>query len=113
MAEALLTCTNPEDRDAKKALEYAQKAVIVASGWQEDSVYVTNARADTYHILAAAYAQTGDFGRAITIEQKVLDMYKAIRGQDRNQIYKELLDTYKNNRTYYEWTTKKEISESR
>lgn len=110
MAEALLTCTNPEDRDGQKALEYAQRAIVVASAWQDESVYVENARADRYHILAGAYAQVGEFDKAIAMEQKALDMYKAINGQDRNLVYKELLETYKNKRTYYDWKTEKEKS---
>ena len=113
IAEALLTCTIPEDRDGQKAVEYAQRAVVDASGWPEDSVYAGNARAERYHILAAAYAQTGDFDKAIAMEQKALKMYRAIRGQDQNLVFQELLETYKNKRTYYEWKMAKESSRLR
>ena len=60
-----VTMDPPELQDARKALPYAEKAVEMTGG--KDTSHL--------HVLALAYAGTGDFDRAIVTEQKAVTLF--------------------------------------
>jgi tetratricopeptide (TPR) repeat protein len=64
LAWLLATCSHARHRDAERAVEMASKAVDLSP-----KAYVR----DT---LAAAYAEAGEFDRAIEIQKEVIEMLK-------------------------------------
>lgn len=78
------TCPKNEYRDGKKAVEYAEKAVSISKSWQ----YL-----DT---LAAAYAEIGNFEKAVQIEQEAISSSPE---KDQEMLTK-CLEAYKSGKTY-------------
>jgi tetratricopeptide (TPR) repeat protein len=66
-AEILATCPDGRFRNGKEAIASATRACELTS-WE---------RADAVATLAAAYAEAGDFARAVDYEQKAQDRYAA------------------------------------
>jgi tetratricopeptide (TPR) repeat protein len=66
LAWLLATDTNAAQRNGPRAVELARRAVEVSGG--ENPFYL--------HKLAAAYAETGDFARAIEVAEKAMQLAK-------------------------------------
>jgi tetratricopeptide (TPR) repeat protein len=77
LAWLMAVCPDPRFRNGRKALEYAQKACALG-GWQDASCVDT---------LAAAYAETGDFRKAVKWEKEAI---KNIPPEDLAECRKEL-----------------------
>lgn len=90
----LATCKDLRYRDAEKALEYAQKAVAI------------NRSASYLDTLAAAYAENGNFEKAVELETETynmaLDKNSGISLEHLNS-FKELIEVYRSRRTYAQW----------
>ena len=86
MAELLAICPNAAHRNGQKAVEYATKA-CERTNWKV---------ADCLDTLAAAYAETGDFTKAVEWQTK------AISGavQKDTAEFQERLDIYKSGKPY-------------
>ena len=83
------TCPESEIRNGKEAVELALKACEL-SQWNDWGIIDT---------LAAAYAEQGDFGRAIKYQKQVLEIGKS--SSDYGKI-KEHLALYENHKPYRE-----------
>ena len=88
LAWLLAVCPDSRFRNGKKALEYAQKACALG-GWQYPTCVDT---------LAAAYAEAGDFRKAVKWEKKAIknipaehlaDCREALRGYEHGLPYRE------------------------
>lgn len=66
IAWLLATCPKSEFRDGKKSVDFAKKAFEITDG--KDSA--------TIDTLAAAYAEIGDFGKAVQYQKQYLAMPK-------------------------------------
>lgn len=73
VAWVLATIPDEAVRDGKRAVEVANKALKLAD---------KNPTPPLYGTLAAAYAETGDFDRAVANQQKVLDMLNSTHPTD-------------------------------
>jgi tetratricopeptide (TPR) repeat protein len=83
------TCPESEIRNGKEAVELALKACEL-SQWKDWGIIDT---------LAAAYAEQGDFGRAIKYQKHVLEIGKSSNDYDK---IKEHLALYENHKPYRE-----------
>jgi tetratricopeptide (TPR) repeat protein len=83
------TCPEAEIRDAKEAVELALKACELTD-WKDWGIIDT---------LAAAYAEQGDFDRAIKYQKQVLQMGRSSNEYDK---VKEHLALYEQHRPYHE-----------
>lgn len=101
VAWLLATCKEPQYRDGNKAVQYAEKAVALG----KKVCYIDdNTRAGYLNTLAAAYAETGDFDKAVMTEMKAYDKYKPENKDDSEKdTFKELIESYKNKKTYVQW----------
>ena len=90
LAWQLATCPDPTMRDGKKAVDYAQKA-CEASQWKE---------ANDVDTLAAAYAESGDFDKAVKYEE----WYLALPGAEAKDLpdAKARLELYQAHKAYHE-----------
>ncbi len=88
-ARFLATCPEARYRDGKRALELAKKAIELA-GKDADWEYSA--------ALAAAYAEVGDFDRAVAEQEKVL-ADKSLDKEDRAKMEKRLA-LYKDKKPY-------------
>jgi tetratricopeptide (TPR) repeat protein len=86
LAWLLATCPKAEFRNGTKAVEQATKACEL-SEWKNMSIIDT---------LAAAYAESGDFDKAVKWESKVLDAYPS------NDSIKTRLALYQKHQPYHE-----------
>ena len=86
LAWLLATCVDEKYRDGKQAVEYSTKACEL-SNW-------TNA--DCLLILAAAYAETGNFAEAVKWQQKALEISPASAKEMRTS----RLELYKSGKPY-------------
>ena len=77
------TCPDPKFRDDKKAVESATSACEL-SEWKN---------AGHIDTLAAAYAETGDFGKAVEWQEKATKLYTDAedkkKGEERLKLYKD------------------------
>ena len=64
LAWLLATCPNPDLRDGQRAMQLAQRACELTE-WKEHNLLDT---------LAAAYAQLGEFDRAIDYQTKAIEL---------------------------------------
>ncbi len=85
----LATCPDDAQRDGKKAVEYARKACDL-TGWRNKNFVDT---------LAAAYAESGDFDRAITYQQQALIVPGDYPDQ---QVMMNALQLYRDRKPYRE-----------
>ncbi len=79
LADLLATCPDAEFRDGKRAVELAKKAIELASvtvDWSDVST------------LAAAYAEAGDFERAVAEQRKAIEKLKAEKKPDADTLKK-------------------------
>jgi len=86
----LATSSDPKTRQTKQALDLARQACDLS----------LNPSAEMLDILAVAYAESGDFGQAVQIEQKALD--KAL-SEGKNELVSEIkkrLELFKANQPY-------------
>jgi len=96
----LATCTDSKCRDGKKAVQYAEKAVLLSGDIKRN----VNTKAAIYNTLAASYAEAGDFNQAVLMESKALDLYKPANAGDKTKDrYKKLIEAYRNKQTYIQW----------
>ncbi len=97
------TCRDPKYRDGKKAVQYAEKAVLLSEHIKRN----VNTKAAIYNTLAASYAEVGDFNQAVLMESKALDLYRPANAGDKtNDRHKKLIEAYKNKETYIQWEDK-------
>ena len=85
LAWILATSKNPEIRDGSKAITWANQA-IDNSNRQEASYFGT---------LAAAYAESGQFSKAIEVQKKAISL---IKSNENVESYKSALQSYKEKR---------------
>ena len=97
LARFYATCPMPEYRNGPKALEYAERACQL-SGWRW---------ASAISVLAAAYAEAGDFDKAVEWQEKATEMVPIERKPD----YRARLDLYKSHRPFRE--TPQNVSRTR
>ena len=88
IARFYATCPDDEYRDGKKAVQYAQQACDL-SGWHS---------ASSISVLAAAYAEQGDFDKAVEWQEKATEMVPVKRRSD----YRARLALYKAHKPYRE-----------
>ena len=83
------TASNKNFRNGEKAVKYAEKARSIKEvGWILDT-------------LAAAYAQNGEFSKAVETEKKAIELAKETdSSQDRIDTYTKCLKLYKQNKLY-------------
>ncbi len=61
------------------------------------------------HFLAAAYAEKGDFAKAVELETQVYEKYSKYKPgysehlKTDNEMFRQLIDTYKAGKTYAYW----------
>lgn len=89
LAWHLSICPDPNVRNGKKAIDLAKKSVSLTN--DNDPQNLSN-RLDT---LAAAYAETGDFNKAIEIQKRVIKINPS------HSEFNERLLLYKNNKAYH------------
>jgi tetratricopeptide (TPR) repeat protein len=96
----LATYKDAKYRDGKKAVRYGEKAVSIAEKNNDDDLM----KCMCYGTLAAAYAESGDFGRAVEMESKAYKLNKPVLGSDKmRETSRALLEAYKNKKTYLQW----------
>lgn len=88
LALILSTCSDDDVRDGPRAVELATKACELSEWKNRECV----------EILAAAYAQAGQFDRAIEFQEKVI----ALVGDAPTESYRKRLDLYRANTPYVE-----------
>lgn len=88
MAWFYSTCPNPDYRDAEKAVAFAEKSVSMTKNWHN---------VDT---LAAAYAEAGDFDKAIELEEEAIRM---CTDKDKKTDLTECWHAYRSRKTYGQW----------
>ncbi|HWH77887.1 MAG TPA: hypothetical protein VNT76_10970, partial [Candidatus Binatus sp.] len=81
LAWALVTCPYDQLRDGALALQYAEKAVTLSHRREPNML-------DT---LAAAYAETGDFEKAVTTQKEAIALLKE---EVQRNSYRERLKLY-------------------
>jgi lipoprotein NlpI len=81
------TCTDAKFRDGQSAVKSATKACEL-SGWRQ---------ADPIGTLAAAYAEAGDFAKAVPLQEKANRLYA---GSEDKRKGEERLGLFKENRPY-------------
>jgi len=86
----LATCPDSGYRDGQKALESAQKAMGLNPG------------ACNLDILAAAYAETGQFEEAIATQKKAIALLKESDIGEELTVYKQRLRTYETHKPWRE-----------
>ena len=89
LAWLLATCMLSEVRDGRQAVEVAEKAVA-ATKRQDDTFLAT---------LAAAYAEAGDFRKAVSAQKEAL---ARVRDADTRRDYQSRLELYESNQPYRE-----------
>jgi tetratricopeptide (TPR) repeat protein len=98
----LSTSKDPKFRNGKKAVEYGEKALSLCDAISDD-----NTKAALYDTLGAAYAESGDFGKAVSMELSAYNLVESIGGKNKaRDIYKELIEVYRNEQTYVQWEVK-------
>lgn len=97
----LATCNDPRFRDVEKALICSTKAVEFAK--KAGNLHLTASYLDT---LAAAYAENGNFEKAVEVETETynmaLDKNSGVSLESLNS-FKELIEVYRSRRTYAQW----------
>ncbi|OPX98040.1 MAG: lipoprotein NlpI [Syntrophorhabdus sp. PtaB.Bin006] len=102
MAWVLATCTEQKQRDGRKALQYAQKAIMMAEKNKDVNL------AEYYDTLAAAYAETGEFEKAAQMESRAYDLFRPLYEKPKDKAdMKERIGAYKNRETFVQWKSKK------
>jgi tetratricopeptide (TPR) repeat protein len=86
----LATCPDAKFRDGKKALALAKKATDMALRGQRDGAYLS--------VLAAAYAEVGDFAEAVVYQQRALEDISL--HPDERASYQLRLPLYQNKKTF-------------
>lgn len=87
----LATCPEAQYRDGNKALALSLQLL---KDNQNDPTHLDN--------LAAAYAEVGDFGAAISTQQKAIEALKATPELTKNDEFKQRLQSYEQKRAYRE-----------
>jgi tetratricopeptide (TPR) repeat protein len=102
IAWVLATCKDKKYRDGKKAVQYGEKALKLS-----ENINDNNRKAEIYDTLAAAYAESGNFDKAVLLEIKAYESYKPANTDDKSKNdFKNLIETYKNHQTYSQWASK-------
>ena len=89
------TCKDQKYRDGRKAVEFGKEAVSMNKD-----------KAAYYDTLAAAYAESGDFDKAVRMEKKAVEINKAGKyGMSKisTAIFEQLVEAYQNKKTYVGW----------
>jgi len=89
IAWLLATYPDPEVRDGRSAVTYAEKAVAATS----------RANASYLDTLAAAYAEAGDFAKAVTVQKEAMAL---LRTEKEIQDYASRLKLYESGSPYRE-----------
>ncbi len=108
VAWLLTTCKDPQYRDPHKAILYANKAISLAEDILNNRV---NIEASFHHTLAAAYAELGDFQKAVHEETRAYETYAAENRDEeqRRQEFRQLIEAYKNRQTYLQWIGSRKV----
>jgi tetratricopeptide (TPR) repeat protein len=93
LAWLLSTVKDPAYRDCRKAIFYARKALRIDKNesWMDT--------------LAAAYAECGNFEKAVSIEEEA---YK--KSKPPNENFHQRIEIYKMGKTYVEWRAERNLS---
>ena len=91
MAWILATCPEAEYRDGNKALQLSLQLLKVN---ENDPTNLDN--------LAAAYAEVGDFGAAVSTQQKAIAALKMTAEATKTDEFKQRLHSYEQKRAYRE-----------
>jgi len=102
----LVTCPEEQYRDGKKAIQYAEKAIQLVETLPYPS---PNLKASFFNTLAAAYAETGDFDKAVETQKKAYESFvpETREEEKRKEEFKQLIEVYRNKQTYAQWETSK------
>jgi tetratricopeptide (TPR) repeat protein len=91
MARVFSTAKSPEFRDARKAVEYGEKGVSIA----EETMSLGPALGNFCHTLATAYAEAGDYDKALSLETKAYTIYEPLTEKDNTKDgFKKMIDYY-------------------
>ncbi len=102
MAWVPATCMEQEQRDGEKALQYAQKAIMLAEKNKNVNL------AQCYDTLTAAYAETGEFEKAVEMQSRAYNLFRPLYEKAKEKAdMKERIDAYKNRETFVQWKSKK------
>ena len=99
----LSTCVDQRFRDGLRAIDFIEKAIK-----ERDCINIRKndlralTCAESFHVLAAAYAEVGKFAEASTAQKKAIsiakeDGYEALAGS-----YEKFLESYKNHKPWRE-----------
>jgi tetratricopeptide (TPR) repeat protein len=97
LAEVYATCRNPKYRDGKKAVYYALKAIEQINKKKKKQKGSRKVHPYYLDLLAAAYAQDGQFKKAIECEEQAISEEKHRKTK---KVYQERLKLYSQGEAY-------------
>jgi tetratricopeptide (TPR) repeat protein len=93
------TCEDDKYRNSTQAIRYGDMGALFAENHKDFRV-----KAAFFDARAAAYAEGGDYSSAELMQSKAVRAYDTAGRSDKtNERYKQLLEAYKNKKTYLDW----------
>ncbi len=84
-------------RDAKRAVPLGERAVTAAKAAQDVKM-----SGDCLDTLAVAYAESGDFAKAVELETAALEIAKGEKSRDRIHAFSDRLDLFQKRTPYHD-----------